>query len=512
MNRPVIAARLPASAADQIAIPFMQSRRLMVHPFPVLIIEDDADTRSNLCDILELDGHQVFAVSSFQESESVARSNQIGLVITDRRLPEGMIEEFLPQVQANSPGAEVVVVTGFADMQSTIAAIRLGVTDYVIKPIIPEHIRGIVNRLAEQDRLQAALAEEHQFADEVLRTAEAIILVLDPNGNVIRFNPYFEQMTGWKLDQLVGKNWFEICIPEDDRDRIRNIFVATAHDIHTRGVVNDVRGKDGVVHKIRWSNTTLKKVDGSIYAVLAVGVDVSDLADAQSRALRAERLAAIGQTMTALAHESRNALQRIKAAADVLALEVDGNKDAQDDLQAIQRASGDLQKLLEEVRSFAAPIQIHAVSTDLVKVWQRVWNDIAPSRDGRDVELVETADPSETTIDVDSLRMEQVFRNLFENSLAACSDPVRIEVEFRIKPHFVELVCSDNGPGLNDEQKQKMFEPFFTTKATGTGLGMSICQRIIEAHAGSIHIDPSDEGARFVIRLPRKNARDSVSA
>ena len=123
----------------------------MDHPFRILIIEDNPDTRANLRDILELDGHEVVVAASFSESKEIAKTAKIGLVITDRRLPEGMIEEFLPEVKENSADADIIVVTGFGDMHSTIAALRLGVTDYVIKPIIPDDIRSIVKRIAEKN-------------------------------------------------------------------------------------------------------------------------------------------------------------------------------------------------------------------------------------------------------------------------------------------------------------------------------------------------------------------------
>ncbi|WP_442509384.1 ATP-binding protein [Novipirellula sp. SH528] len=483
-------------------------RHSMDQPFRILIIEDNPDTRANLRDILELDGHEVVVAASFNESKAIAKNGNIGLVITDRRLPEGMIEEFLPEVKENSVEADIIVVTGFGDMQSTIAALRLGVTDYVIKPIIPDDIRSIVKRIAEKKRLQAELAEEHYFTNEVLKTVEAIVLVLGLDGTVIRFNPFFHQLTGWTQDELRGQDWFEHCIPEHERVRIKEVFIATSHLEHTRGVVNDVLATDGRRHRIRWSNTTLKDATGAAEAVLAVGVDVSDLVAAQVRALRSERLAAIGQTMTALSHESRNALQRIKAAADVLSLEVAGNKNAEDDLHAIQRASSDLQCLLEEVRSFAAPIHVHYHATSLDHVWHRAWGDIAATRQGRDATLIASCDSENLKIEIDAVRMEQVFRNLFENSLAACHDPVRIQIDFCSEDDEVEIRVTDNGPGFNPQQQQKLFEPFYTTKRTGTGLGMSICQRIVEAHGGTILVQPCSSGACVVIRMPRQASSD----
>ncbi len=481
----------------------------MNDPLSILIIEDDADTLANLCDILELDGHHVVGRSSFADAQEVARSESFSIAITDRMLPEGMIEDLLPELIRMIDGAEIIVVTGYADMKSTITAFRMGVTDYVIKPIIPDDLRSTVKRIAEKKRLENALAREHAFADLVVTTAEAIVLVLDLQGNVMQFNPYFEQLTGWSLDELRGKDWFEMCVVDSERERIKEVFVATANDVKTRGIVNSVKGKDGKLHQIRWSNTTLDRGDGCVNSVLAVGVDVSDLTTAQQRALQAERLAAIGQTMTALAHESRNALQRIQAASEMLELEVGENVNAQKDLRAIQRANKDLQCLLEEVRSFAAPIQLRREPVRLPDIWRRVWEDLTASHRDRNVELVQTIDTCNVDVQVDILRMEQVFRNLFENALAACQDPVRIQLKCVCENDEIRLTICDNGPGLQRGDTEKLFQPFFTTKQTGTGLGLSICQRIVEAHHGEIETVPTPVGACFEIRLPRKRLRNA---
>ena len=474
----------------------------------ILVIEDDPDALANLCDILELDGHELVGAASLEEATRQARKRSFDVAISDRKLPDGLIEDRLPELKEVVGDAEIIVVTGYADMQSTITAFRRGVSDYVIKPIIPEDLRQTVLRIAEKRRLQDELTSQNAFAENILDTAEAVVLTLDLSGTVIGFNPYFEQLTGWDQQSLVGRDWFVSCVPANDRDRVREIFIRTAHDIHTRGVINAVVDRDGRQHQIRWSNTVLKDKEGNATSVLAVGVDVSDLEEAQERALRAERLATIGQTMTALAHESRNALQRIQAATEMLGLEVEDNPTAQHDLASIQRASRDLQRLLDEVRSYAAPIQIRATENRLPEVWRRVWSDLRHAHCERDVQIDEQIEDGDTRVEVDALRIEQVLRNLYENALAACSDPVKLKLTFRRIRDQVELTFSDNGPGMSKSQMEKAFEPFFTTKSTGTGLGLAICQRIIDAHEGSITLESSAKGAKFVIRLPIQLASD----
>ena len=108
---------------------------------------------------------------------------------------------------------------------------------------------------------------------------------------------------------------------------------------------------------------------------------------------------------------------------------------------------------------------------------------------------------------VDQFRLGQVFRNILENALAACPDPVEINVlcsraEINGQP-AVRIAFRDNGTGLNPEQEQRIFDPFFTTKTKGTGLGMAIAKRIVEAHGGHIAVGADvNRGAEILITLP----------
>ncbi|TWU02459.1 ATP-binding protein [Stieleria varia] len=480
----------------------------MHNELDILVVEDDMDERMNMVDILELDGHRVMAVGTAEEACELARSQKVGVIILDRNLPDGTADEVLPRLKSLLPSSHVVVVTGYADLDSTIAAFRHGAADYILKPINPDALRHSLERIAQVARVEYELSQEQQFADQILSTAEAVVLVLDLQGKIIRFNPYYERIADWSLDELQGKDWFDACIPVRDHDRIREVFLLTADGLERSGIINPIITRSGQERQIRWSNTTLKDKLGVTIAVLAVGVDVTDFLEAQERASRSERLAAIGQTMAALAHESRNALQRIHAGLDLLQLELPGESEAQGDLDTVRRAATDLNSLLEEVRSYAAPIRLHLEPCDVRQLAMRAWRHLESAWSQRQVELHIDETFEDVVCRADPTRIEQVYRNLFENALAACSDPVQISVCCERLPHdLIQISVTDNGPGLNDEQCEKIFEPFFTTKSTGTGLGMSIVHRIIDAHQGCISLAGSatnedHAGACFIIRLP----------
>ncbi len=356
-------------------------------PFHVLVIDDDPDTRANLRDILELDGYQVETAGTLAEAFDRDSWSELLAIVLDRKLPDGTAEEVLPKIKQLAPEAAVIIVTGFADLEGVIAAIRQGAADYILKPVNPDIIRS---RLA-------GLVERKRAAEEIQRLNKDL--------------------------------------------------------------------------------------------------------------LQAERLAAIGQMITGLAHESGNALARSQSCLEMLTWAVEDRPEALDLIARIRKAQDHLKYLYEEVRNYAAPFKLDQELWDLSGVWRQAWENLALARQGRAASLREETTAVDLKCAVDHFRMEQVFRNVFENSLAACADPVFITVHCSQatlggRP-ALRVAVRDNGPGLGPEQKQRIFEPFYTTKTKGTGLGMAIAKRIVEGHGGEMAVG-SDKGAEILFILPRE--------
>ncbi|HYT88869.1 MAG TPA: ATP-binding protein, partial [Gemmataceae bacterium] len=182
--------------------------------------------------------------------------------------------------------------------------------------------------------------------------------------------------------------------------------------------------------------------------------------------------------------------------------------DALDLVRRVQQAHTDLGRLFEDVRCYAGPMNLEIERCTLADVWRAAWDHLAEHRAGRAAQLVELSG-LDAECEADAFRLEQVFRNIFDNSLAACLDPVRIEVRCALKMlarrEAWSVSIHDNGPGLNEEQRTKIFEPFYTTKPKGTGLGMAIARRVIEAHAGQLQLGSEEPpGTELVIVLPKR--------
>ncbi len=376
-----------------------------------------------------------------------------------------------------------------------------------------QQIMGCVVTLTDiTERKQAAeaLRQERDFAESLIETAQAIVVVLDTAGRIVRANPYLEELAGYQQDEMRGKDWFTTFVPERDRPRRREIFAQTMAGTTTRDFVNHFVTKSERERTIEWSIKLSRTPREGPSASSAIGHDITELRAAQQRALQSERLAAIGEMVAGLAHESRNALHRGQVCLEMLALEVEDRPEALRLIARLQQAQDDLLTLYEDVQGYAAPLQLERRICDLAGIWRSAWAHLAPLREGREAVLREEIEGLDLHCAVDPSRLEQVFRNLLENSLAACRDPV--EIAIHCTPEEVDghpalrVAVRDHGPGLGPEQKQRLFEPFYTTKTKGTGLGLAIAKRIVEAHGGRIAVgEDGGPGAEIILTLPRGN-------
>jgi signal transduction histidine kinase len=237
----------------------------------------------------------------------------------------------------------------------------------------------------------------------------------------------------------------------------------------------------------------------------------AELRDAQLRLIQSERLAAIGQMVTGLAHESRNALQRSRACLDMLDLDLDSQPEQKDLIRRIRSALVELQTLYEEVRSYAAPIQLGKTRHILSELCLQTWSNLEDQ--SKDLRVALSIDCDNCpAIYCDPDKISQVLRNIFENALFVSPKGSTVHVVCKEikngRSSAIRVVIADCGPGLDEEQRQRIFDPFFTTKTKGTGLGMAISRRIIEAHDGRIYVGGDElrpataSGAVIVVELP----------
>jgi PAS domain S-box-containing protein len=342
------------------------------------------------------------------------------------------------------------------------------------------------------------------------------IITINEQGTIELFNRSAERIFGYEAQEVLGRN-VRVLMPAPEsslHDSYIANYIATGQQ-KIIGIGREVQGlrKDGGTFPIRLSVSEVLYEDRRIFTGFVH--DLTELHRAQEQLIEAERLAALGEAMAGLAHESRNALQRIQVASEMLQELVLGQEEAVGYIRVIGRAQSDLQRVLQEVREYAAPIHLAYEKVTVDAVVRKAWSDLARERTGRRLALVEHVDCPDLQCELDPFAMGQVFRNVLQNALDATASvgEAQIEVTYTLghshvsDSEIIAVALRDNGPGIAAAELGRIFDSFYTTKTRGTGLGLAISKRIVQAHRGEIVVNPDCRcGAELVVRIPRKRA------
>ncbi len=366
---------------------------------------------------------------------------------------------------------------------------------------------GIVRDMTDRRRTEEALRRERIFADNLLETANAAVLILNSEGKIARLNNFLERLVGFTTQEVRGLDWFERFVPEGNRHRAQELFEQIMADQSVPSEPISIVTSTGEERVLAWAGRRLTNADDVVHGMLLIGNDITELQQAEQKLIQQERLAAIGQMVTGLAHESRNALQRSRACLDMLELDCGEQPDQLDLIGRAQQALVELQRLYEEVRSYAAPINLEKSDCDLAVLSRETWERLDPVFHTGQVDMAVHCNRPGITCRCDRERIGQVLRNIFENSLAVAPKQSRVQVLLELvryqRGQGLQVRVRDQGPGLSPEQRAKIFEPFYTTKTKGTGLGMPISRRIVESHGGEIWVGPNQNpGAEIGFILP----------
>ena len=292
---------------------------------------------------------------------------------------------------------------------------------------------------------------------QLVEAAACMVVILRENETIAYFSPYSEELTGHGASEVTGQNFLQLFVPEVARADASKAILATLSGQPTKAYEIPILHRDGRQRWFVWNAQQLDDFEGRA-AVLAVGQDFTERREAQERSLRSERLAGIGQMVTGIAHESRNSLQRIQSCSEMLELEVGNNEEALRLVRRLQDAQDNLRHLFDEVRGFVAPIKLERMTCRVESAWREAWQLLEVLRRDRDVTLNEEIGDSSWEASFDRFQMTQVFRNLLENSLAACSDPVVIRISCRSVElngcSAIEVGVRDNGPGLTPDVRK----------------------------------------------------------
>lgn len=236
------------------------------------------------------------------------------------------------------------------------------------------------------------------------------------------------------------------------------------------------------------------------------------------RMVEQERLAAIGQLCSVIAHEIRNPLGLIDLYAKLIETQVgqleltETQQEKQDGLNKnihlIRESIQSLESILSELTNYSRPLELSYTSIDIVKLVSDVCDFYRPSYDEKQVNLIlNESSVAGLTLEIDTGRVRQALINLLKNALeiSQSGHKVTVSVDSRRNDDKVYIKVRDQGPGVDPKARQKLFTPYFSTKRNGTGLGLAHSRKILQAHGGSVELlsTSAEEGSVFALILPK---------
>jgi two-component system sensor histidine kinase PilS (NtrC family) len=357
-------------------------------------------------------------------------------------------------------------------------------------------------RQSEEAREQREIdyGELERLNQAILANINSGLMVVNIAGRIRSFNSAASKITGHQLSEVYNRP-IKAIFPEFDSFRPQIL------DGIERGEMKYKKSADEVL-TLGYSISPVLDSYGDSLGLLIAFQDLTDYKTMEEQLKRADRLAAVGRLASGLAHEIRNPLASISGSVQLL-LEDDKVKPEDRDLMGIVVKEADrLNLLLSDFLNFARPAPLHREAVDIMRLLDELVALLEASGQYKDIKIERTYSGS-FKMNVDPQKMHQVLWDLLINAAEAAQPAGKIRISVNRQGN--EIIIEDSGPGIAEEDRDKLFEPFYTTKPKGTGLGLANVYANVEAHGGHVFVEPGKlGGARFIIDIPKEkhNKRD----
>jgi two-component system, NtrC family, sensor histidine kinase PilS len=379
---------------------------------------------------------------------------------------------------------------------------------------------------AGKEELAAELTHIRLQASDILFNIRSGVITIDQGGHLLYANPTASQLLGIDFDHHRGRPVLKLIagIAPELAGALERTVVERVRTTRGEAIVATPTRR---VH-IGVTTTYMEGQGRHAYrTATAIFQDISDQKRIEILRLRAERLEGVAELSASLAHEIKNPLASIRSAVEQLSRLPKTTEDEQTLSTLVMRETDRLSRLLSEFLDFARVRVARTEPVDLGKVARHAANlaNAHPDRNEGVSVACTVTEGVDVTVDGDEDLLHRAVFNLVLNAVQAApvGGEVRVEAMAATSEHVpigmgyesvgaVAIRVSDSGPGIPAEIRDRLFDPFFTTKPGGSGLGLAVVHRAIEAHRGYVLVDSSPRGTRFTVVLPRSRSTTGPGA
>lgn len=367
-------------------------------------------------------------------------------------------------------------------------------------------VQAAVNRLREQERAMKARAEaSERLSEEIVASLTSGLLVVGQQAEVLTLNPAGRRLLGL-TDVTLAESFHEVLAAARPLAAVIDECLARRQPILRRTLQMKAPGAGGASH-LGVSVSPILDEQGLMHGAICLFTDLTAVVELEEQLRIKDSLARLGELTAGIAHEFRNGLATIHGYARLLDLESlpEAHRPY---VEGIRQETEALRQVVTNFLNFARPAELTLGPVDMQAVADRAADEIRHDARQRGGEVRITGEFA--TVEGDEVLLRQAFSNLCRNALEAC-------VEAGVAPEIVisgsidrpqgllRIAVSDNGPGIDVANVDRLFRPFFTTRAGGTGLGLALVQKIIVTHNGRVTAGPAPGGGaslQVVLPLP----------
>ncbi len=361
-----------------------------------------------------------------------------------------------------------------------------------------------LERLYEAERKRARDLESYQ--EYILGSISSGVISMKPDFTIVVFNRTAQQIFGLSEEEVLGRSSQEV-FGENGEITILAEEALRLKRLHSR-LELAVKRRDGTLVWIGLSSSLLRDEEGAIVGLTFLLTDLTEILKLREQVMLKESLATLGQMSAGIAHEFRNSLGTILGFAKLLQKKLPPDDPSSAHVQAIIAECGGLEAVLRDFLAFAKPDTLHLTEVDLPGLVEDCLESHRQAIEAAGIRVSLKTPRHELFIPADPTVLKQAFVNLIRNACEAMPEGGELQVEVKGLGEegygrWVQVTIADTGPGIPEEDRERIFAPFFTTKEGGTGLGLALVQKAVVAHGGRVEVEGQvGKGSAFKVILP----------
>ena len=493
----------------------------------ILVIDDEQIMRDGCQRILSKDGWSVLTAENGKRGleDIQAQPENIDVILLDLMMPGMSGMEVLDHIRALDPNLLVIVITGYATVESAVEAMKKGAYDFIPKPFTPDQLRIVVKRALERRSLQKEaeflrkererslrdIATEKSKIKTIINCMGDGVLVCDRDSCIVLSNPAASRMLKAAETRLLGNDIGQCNLPQELSKTIAE-SLQTKDTSHTSVSQELSVGESGEI-SLRAHTAPVRNDIGETMGSVTVLQDISHLKELDK--MKSEFIAMV-------THELRAPIAAVEQQLTVILNKMAGEVTEKQE-QLLSRAKERTRGLLDLIKDLLDLSKIEAGKMvqykeplSLQEVIQRVVDLMRVEAENKKIDLQFSAPPKASLILADRNSMEGIFTNLISNAIKYTPEGGKVWVTLGEDGGFVKATVSDTGIGIKKTDLLRIFDKFYRVKTTetrqivGTGLGLSIVKSIVDAHLGSISVESEEGGGTiFTVSFPKESIQTS---